>query len=295
MVQQVVALVGGLGGLFLANATGCGGKVIEIPADSTGTSTAPPANRPPMANAPSNVVANVMANAPSTNAPATNAMPVNLPSNVMPVNAPATNAMPVNVATNVVANLPSNVGITGLVTNAPATNLPIPVGANYIDDGIIHGYCFGFQIVGSVTTECAVENGLCCPYTLPGTSWEDIAMIGCNVNQPIDGGDGSQLTWVPDGTAGICIEGRGFERIQIQGPTGAANPNDRWCAAVPFTGGCVEWQEFNTTCWDNAGNYYRGEPLEVVAALQPSKSDGIDVAVTPITDTLCVTSIQIME
>jgi len=132
-----------------------------------------------------------------------------------------------------------------------------------------------------------------CPYLLPGTSWDDIAMIGCNVNQPVEGGQGSEGTWLPTDTREICVYGSGFERIQIQGPEGASNANDRWCAPVPPGGGCVEWIGFNTQCWDYTGAFYAGQPLQVVSALQPSKSDGVNVAVTPIADTLVVDALYV--
>ncbi len=248
-----------VGALVLAYGAGCGD-------DSSTTTNMATANMP-------------ATNAPVTNAPATNAPATNVPA----TNAPATNA---------VTNAPA--------TNAPATNVPAtntattnaaPLAANYIDDGTIKGYCFGFQQVGGVDTDCDVETtGLNCPYNLPGTSWDDIAMIGCNVNQAE--GEETKGTLVPTFSS-VCITGTGFERIQIQGPTGATNANDRWCANVDPGGGCIPLTDFNTTCWDNAGAYYANEPLESIAALQPSKSDGVDVAVAPITDTIIVTSVYV--
>jgi hypothetical protein len=244
-----------------------------------------------------------------TNVATTNAIVTNVATSNLPTNLPTTNIV-TNLVTNGVTNVATtNVGITNGVTNVTTTNVGVtngvtnvatnaattnatPLSASYIDDGTIHGYCVGLQLVSGVETECDLETGLSCPYALPGTSWDDIAMIQCNVNQPIEGGDGSEGTWTPDGVALVCVEGTGFERIQIGGPNGATDVDDRWCAAVP-AGGCVALSEFNTTCWDNSGSYYAGEPLQTVAALQPSKSDGVDVAEMPISDTIVVTAIYV--
>ena len=288
MGPWLLAISGGLGALVLAHAPGCGGQVIEVPATDSATNAATNA----LVNMP---LANLATNVPVNTANfATNLFvndPVNVATNVS-VNRPtnvATNVLvnaPANVATNVSVNQPTNVATNAFIE----ANVPI-VGGDYIDAGVIHGYCFGLMIVGGVETIFDVESQLCCPYSLPGTSWEDIAMIGCNVNQPVSGATAG--TWTPANTGGICVRGTGFQRIQIQGPNGATDANDRWCAAVPTTGGCVPWPEFNTACWDNSGRYYAFEPLEMVAALQPSLSDGVDVAVTPISGELCIRSLYI--
>ncbi len=294
---RVLAVGASLVGLALANATGCGGDVtaipeVDAPPSGGGGSPSTGTNQPGYPSVPTNVgVVNVAPSGnPQTNiatAVVTNIV-ANYPANIAVGNVP-TNIAVANAPTNIaVANVPTNIA----VANAPTTNVGEPV-ANYIDDGIIHGYCFGVFGVAGVINDCDVSRELCCGYMLPGTSWEDFALLGCNVNQPIDGG--AEGLWDPAGTSGICIRGSGFERIQIQGPAGAADARDRWCASVPPGGDCVAWGDFNTTCWDNLGEYYSGEPLQMVGALQPSKSDGVDVPVTPVADGLCVAAIWVME
>ncbi len=251
--------------------------------------------------APTNVIITNVAttNITTANVATTNTVSTNAATSNLPTTNVVTNVV-TNVATNRVANVATNVIVTGVATNVAtnavtnvATNTTAPA-ANYIDDGTIYGYCFGFYQVGGVDTACDVEsNGLSCPYSLPGTSWDDVAMIGCNLNQSPEGGTGSEGTFVPSGVEAFCIEGTGFERIQIGGPNWATDANDRWCAAVPAGGGCVALTAFNTTCWNNEGAYYANQPLQQVAALQPSKSDGVDVSVTPISDTIVVTDIHV--
>src|SRR5690606_10227715 len=58
-------------------------------------------------------------------------------------------------------------------------------------------------------------------------------------------------------------------RIQVQGPTGSTNANDRWCANIVGGGGFIPWSEFNTQCWDDSGEWYDGEPLEAAVILVP--------------------------
>ncbi len=180
---------------------------------------------------------------------------------------------------------------------APATGGDPPTGGalgaagspiNYLDVGPIHGYCFGVEVIDEVEEEHNVESELCFPYSLPGTSWEDVAILGCNLNQPIEGGTGNEGTWSPDLTQSICVEGTGFTRIQIQGPMGKTDALDRWCANVPQGGGCVGFATFNTECWDGTGIDYMGEELQIAMALQPSLSDGVEVLVTPISGEICL-------
>jgi hypothetical protein len=164
--------------------------------------------------------------------------------------------------------------------------------STYLDTGALKGYCFGLQVVGAVETEWAFSDELCADYNLPGTSWDDIAMIACNVNQPVEGGEGSAGTLVPSFVE-ICVTGSGFERIQIEGPEGLTDANDRWCAPVPAGGGCVPLSDFNTQCWEGGnGTAYTNQPLMRVGAVQPSKSDGETVAVNPAVGTLCVSSVS---
>jgi hypothetical protein len=58
-------------------------------------------------------------------------------------------------------------------------------------------------------------------------------------------------------------------RVQVQGPNGATDPNDRWCAPISGTGGLVPWTTFNTKCWDNTGTPYAKQPLQSAMILVP--------------------------
>ncbi|HOU92168.1 MAG TPA: hypothetical protein PLU22_14045, partial [Polyangiaceae bacterium] len=66
-------------------------------------------------------------------------------------------------------------------------------------------------------------------------------------------------------------------RIQIQGPDGATDENNRWCATIAATQGkiFVPYSDFNTKCWDNSGNAYNGEPISAVVFLVPGEPTAV--------------------
>ena len=170
------------------------------------------------------------------------------------------------------------------------------VSGTYTDDGTVHGYCFGAEVLGEEEFAWEFGDELCHDYVLPNEAWDQVAFLGCNLNQPIEGGEGTEGLWTPPGPGGICVYGSGFERIQIQGPNSAVDADDRWCAVVPRgVGGCADWQDFNTECWDSgAGLDYAYEPLQGVLALQPSLGSVEDgVIADPLADTLCVTEVRV--
>jgi len=106
------------------------------------------------------------------------------------------------------------------------------------------------------------------------TDYSGVGVIGYNLNQAV----GSTVlgTWTPTSTAGVRVtftnSGGSALRLQIQGPNGATNENDRWC--YPLTGSSgtitIPWANFNTYCWGGTGTtYYSGQPLQAVMLLVP--------------------------
>ena len=117
-----------------------------------------------------------------------------------------------------------------------------------------------------------MEDGpYCASGNVPVTSdYSAISMIGFNVNQErID--DAPVGSLVPSGD-GLLVNisnnaNTDVIRVQIQGPNGATDENDRWCAPVSQFNQdvIIPWDAFNTMCWDNSGAYYSGQ--SIVAAL----------------------------
>jgi len=172
----------------------------------------------------------------------------------------------------------------GASTNTGGTSSTGSCMGNYLDSSPLMGYCFSFQVVGGTTTDGDAEtDGLEFPYSLPGDSYDDVAMAGCNVNQDADGGDA--LTYDTTGDTGICVDGSGFQRIQIQ-----VSETQSWCAK-PDASGCAAWADFNSACWDNSGTYYvadDGQPaIEAVLVAVPSGTSG------PMSGTICVENISV--
>jgi hypothetical protein len=111
------------------------------------------------------------------------------------------------------------------------------------------------------------------------TDYSGTAMVGINLNQAA--GSTVAGTWTPpSGSTGIIINvtnsGASTLRVQIQGPNGGTDANQRWCASLSQFGTdvTIPWTAFNTMCWDNTGTYYSDamSPLEAVLVLVPGGS-----------------------
>jgi hypothetical protein len=83
-------------------------------------------------------------------------------------------------------------------------------------------------------------------------------------------------------------------RLQLGGPNGDTDANDRWCATITAFDQAVliPWAAFNTACWDHSGSTYAGQPIQNVDVLVP----GATVAgaysfcvnsIAPVTDSTC--------
>jgi hypothetical protein len=108
------------------------------------------------------------------------------------------------------------------------------------------------------------------------SDYSGTAMVGINLNQVA----GSTVvgTWTPPASStGIIINvsnsGASTLRVQIQGPNGDTDANQRWCAPITQFNQdvTIPWTAFNTMCWDNTGTYYSDSkgPLEAVLVLVP--------------------------
>lgn len=164
----------------------------------------------------------------------------------------------------------------------------------YIEVGPWAGYAWTAAVPEGETTidpenyEDVTDFPLCAQGTVAAQEdYGGVAMVGLNVNQGPEDEDPS--TWTPTGE-GVYIDlsnpGGSTVRVQIQGPNGADDENDRWCAEVTETGGqLIPWGNFNTTCWDDAGAWYDMQPLEAILALVPG--DDTD----PVDYDLCVNNL----
>jgi hypothetical protein len=133
------------------------------------------------------------------------------------------------------------------------------------------------------------------PFCITGTVgdlYEAVALLGFNTTEPADGADCSYnpnaaeedgFPGVPPSTSasGIAVNVSSNVasslRIQVQGPNGGTDENDRWCYDLGASGQgggeklFAPYEEFNTTCWDNKGSYYNGEDISAVVFLVPAK------------------------
>ena len=99
-------------------------------------------------------------------------------------------------------------------------------------------------------------------------------MLGVNLNQAQ--AVGSEALTVTPGGVGVNVNvlnsGGSPLRLQIQGPTGAFNANDRWCANIIGPVQFIPWGSFNTQCWDNSGLPYANQPLTSAAVIVPGNN-----------------------
>ncbi len=104
------------------------------------------------------------------------------------------------------------------------------------------------------------------------------AMIGWNINQTTeDGAPALATNPTLDGIAyKITNNGNAQIRLAIQGPNGATDENDRWCADIGTGGeGFVPWAGFNTQCWvGGTGAEYAMQPISQVIIQVPSQNAG---------------------
>lgn len=109
----------------------------------------------------------------------------------------------------------------------------------------------------------------------PMTDYSGVALLGYNINQAKDAT--TLGTWTPASissggvTVNVSNNGTSVLRVQIQGPNGATDATDRWCATMTTFNQqlLIPWSSFNTSCWDGLGTWYAGQPLEAVVILVP--------------------------
>ncbi len=140
-----------------------------------------------------------------------------------------------------------------------------------------HGYAWtatdgnsGSTISPPDFTMLASGRQLCAKGTVVGTAdYSAAAMLGFNLSQqpgepgmtapdPVPWGPGDDI-----GNGGLRynITNRAGTplRIQIQGPNGDTDPNQRWCNDVIGQTGEMFWHSFSTECWEGGnGTQYNG-------------------------------------
>jgi hypothetical protein len=147
-------------------------------------------------------------------------------------------------------------------------------GGGYVTFGAWHGYAWTAASVGSsiMPADFAKVHGapLCATGSV-ASGFDNTAMVGVNLNQAP--GSNTALNTVTPTKAGVTVtvtnRTTATLRVQVQGPNGATDANDRWCATIFGSGGFLPWDAFNTKCWDGSGTKYAGQPLTAAMILVP--------------------------
>lgn len=200
------------------------------------------------------------------------------------------------------ASLPTSGGTVGpgssSVAGSPAAANPgsttAASGGAYIEAGAWHGYAFtSASGTGSTISPMNFEarqkgQPLCAMGTVGAAAdYSGTALVGMNLNQPM--GMGSPQT-VMMSKAGVYVQVKNNAgstlRVQIQGPNGAMDANDRWCASLSGASAFIPWAKFNTKCWDNSGTAYSGQPLVAAMVLVPG------TAMDPVKFDFCIETLM---
>jgi hypothetical protein len=157
------------------------------------------------------------------------------------------------------------------------------------------GYAFtakggtGTTITPDDFSTLTAGQALCACGTVKGTTdYSGTAMIGINLNQMAGGMDVG--TVMPSGMGiGVTVTGAGTTpmRLQIQGPMGATDASQRWCADLPAAGGVIPWGNFQFECWEGGKRTpFNGmQPISAAMVLVPGGT-------TDISFNFCVTGMS---
>lgn len=166
-------------------------------------------------------------------------------------------------------------GAAGAISNTGAVG-----NGGYIKKGDWYGYLWK-HVKGATMTPADMTGFADFPICVSGsieasTDYSNLAIVGWNVKQ--NPGTAAGESYTPTGTGvtiGVTNEGASEIRLQIQGPTGETNENDRWCAVIAGTGSTITYSTFNTQCWEGAVSptAYAKQPFNQVMVLVPSKKD----------------------
>ena len=132
--------------------------------------------------------------------------------------------------------------------------------------------------------------GYCVQGSVHG-NYDSVALLGFNLNETPNG-SATQCAYNPaaatmPGPPGVTLGGTGIAinftkvaapifRIQIQGPNGATDANNRWCATITAAAGpvFVPYTAFNTQCWEGGmGTAFNAasSPISAIAFLVPGQ------------------------
>jgi hypothetical protein len=124
-------------------------------------------------------------------------------------------------------------------------------------------------------SQTIVGQPLCVSGTVaPQADFGGVALLGINVNQAMQAMS-EPMTAVPtaDGiTVTVMKVVDSPLRVQLQGPNGSTDANDRWCATLTGSGGFVRFGSFNTKCWDGSGKAYANQPIVSVSVVVPGSN-----------------------
>ena len=164
---------------------------------------------------------------------------------------------------------PPVAGAGGVPAGGATGNLP----PGYWTSGTWNGCVWtGIDTVAGTTTTntpkdftMGAANGAYCVSGSVHADYDSVALLGFNLAEPAAGANCAYkaVDVAAAGPPAVSLSGAGIAvnftkksaatlRIQIHGPNGASDPNDRWCYTITEPAGPIfaPWEDFNTECWE---------------------------------------------
>ncbi len=195
-------------------------------------------------------------------------------------------------------------GTGGVVagTGGTSSNLPTPPALNttgkdvtgltagYFDAAPWKGYAYTYSNSAALTQVTPAElnaGNFACVAGGSAASYEAGGGLGFNVNQGIEGGAGSEMTWTLSGSGvNVTLDNQGGSEVRIQ--VTDQTDGTQYCKTLAAGAQTITWASLTKECW-NAG----GDPLPANAAIEaiqfgsPGKGDATS------TFAFCVTAISL--
>ncbi len=146
------------------------------------------------------------------------------------------------------------------------------VSEGYVIAGPWHGSAYAEATDGGTITPTDFTNAdsLCASGNLID-AYSSLGIVGFYLNQE-PGADAAIGTIEPSGDGVyVNVSNAGGTELRAVLQSGETS----FCAIIEGTGGVViEWNDFNTACWNNDGDWYDGSPLSAFEVLVPGTIDG---------------------
>jgi hypothetical protein len=193
-------------------------------------------------------------------------------------------------------------GTGGTVTATGGTsggNLPTPPALNttgkdlagltagYFDATPWKGYAYTYSNSAALTQVTPADlsaGNVACVAGGSAASYEAGGGLGINLNQGIEGGAGSEMTWTTTGSGfNVTLDNQGGGEVRVQVEAGGV----QYCKTLAAGAQTVAWSDLTKNCWEAGGEALpAGSAIKAIQFGAPGKGDATS------TFAFCVTAIS---